>query len=84
MAREKNRASAASSGTKKILLEKKEAQEVSTVDGEVGELQDIEEGDDEDSGSESDSSEGSSDDEGFGEEGWVDKKGKHLRTCIFF
>lgn len=83
MAREKNRASAASSGTKKILLEKKEAQEVSTVDREVCELQDIEEGDDEDCGSESGSSEGSSEDEGFGEEGWVDKKGKYLHTCVF-
>jgi hypothetical protein len=55
--------------------------EVVAVDGglEVCELQDIEEGDGgEDSRSESDSSDGSSDDEGFGEDGWVDKKGKKI------
>jgi hypothetical protein len=39
--------------------------------------------DGEDSGSESDSSDGSSDDEGFGEEGWVDKKGKKISIYMY-
>jgi hypothetical protein len=54
----------------------------------VCELQDIEEGGDDGedsglSGSESDSSDGSSDDEGFGEEGWVDKKGKYMFISVY-